>query len=197
MSHRISLMFGLIVTPLIALAAMGQLPDGVREDVPRNAAPPVMPSDVALPSKLDMDKIDRNAPPFPRDFQNVAPQAPVKNLPVPVYGYIHQFGSFQITLKKADGMFMLTSHLPNGIRSVDFYHAQMRFVGYMVDPDTHISGYVYETNIGPLINDKRYFLFGDQDQRARDPYSNGIRWILYYNGQGCLTYSTKARYYHP
>jgi len=123
----------------------------------------------------------------------------VGSLPTPAYGYIHQFGAFQITATTAEGMFMLghQGNFPHSEYTVDFYHAGLTYVGRYTDPDTNISGFLYETEVGPPIEDKRFFLFGDQNLKVTDPHSNGVRWIVYYNSKGDRTYSTTARFYRP
>jgi len=175
-------------------------------EVPQNAEPPA--ASTAAPGNLDLNAIDRQAPPTGLGGPALRQQAPapaaavVAGSPVPVatpgYGYIHQFGSFQIMGTSAEGMFMLSANLPfpDGRRSVDFYRARLNYVGRYVDP-SGISGYIYETQVGGPVNDKRYFLFGDQDLNIADGDSNGIRWIVYYNGKGSRTYSTTARFYKP
>lgn len=191
------------------MAATPQLPD----DVPRNAAPPAAPGNIT-PGALNLNAVDRNARPF-------APEAPALAAPsavtsaqgqtfsiapslvggaaTPAYGYIHQFGSFQITTTTAEGMFMLSARrpFPDNRRSVDFYHAGLSYVGRYVDPATGISGYLYEATLGAPVNDKRFFLFGDQNLNIADGDSNGVRWVVYYNSGGQRVFSTTARFYRP
>lgn len=199
----------LLLGSTLLIAASPQLPDAI----PPNAAPPATPADVQ-PGNLDLNAVDRNARAFAPEAPALAvpsvvrspqgrsfPVAPsvVGGLPTPAYGYIHQFGSFQITTTTAEGMFMLGAKLPfpDNRRSVDFYHALLTYVGRYVDPATRISGYLYEADLGPPVADKRYFLFGDQNLAVRDPESNGVRWVVYFNGAGARVFTTTARFYRP
>ena len=194
---------------LAIVGVMAQLPD----DDQLQPAPPALPQSVR-PGNLNLDAVDRNARAFEGDAPRLAAPKVVRSqeggeyalapsivgsLPTPAYGYIHQFGSFQVTKTTAEGMLMLSATLPfpDGRRTVDFYHASLTYVGKYVEPGTGISGYLYVTDIGPPVNDKRYILFGDRTLNIQDPNSNGVRWMVYYNGQGVRVYYTAARFYMP
>lgn len=180
---------------------MGQLPNEV--------APNAFPI-----GNLDVSAIKPKDQAFPADvrfmqktieFAHGESKVPVaENLvsakAVPVYGYIDTlgYGSFQITRSSAEGMFMLSSKLPfpDSRRSVDFYHAMLKLTGSYVEPGTGLTGFIYETELGPPINEKRYFFFGDTDI-GKDPNSNGIRKIIYYDKSGRKLYDSNARFYRP
>jgi len=200
------------LTFFAAILMAAPLPAQFPGEVPQNAAPTTTPS--GAPGNMDLNAIDRQAPAFQADATALpapvvvtSPSGASVSLPpsllgpraMPGFGYIHQFGAFQINTTTAEGMFMLSANLPfpDGRRSVDFYHARLSYVGKYTDPGTGISGYVYETQVGGPVNDKRFFLFGDQNLNIADGDSNGIRWIVYYNGQGNRTYATTARFYRP
>jgi hypothetical protein len=201
--------FALGFSMLAIGGVMAQLPD----DNQQQPAPPGLPQS-ARPGNLKLDAVDRNAPAFESDAPKLAAPKMVRSqeggafalapsivgsLPTPAYGYIHQFGAFQVTKTTAEGMFMLSATLPfpDGRRTVDFYHASLSYVGKYVEPGTGISGYLYVTDIGPPVNDKRYVLFGDRNLSIQDPNSNGVRWMVYYNGQGVRVYHNTARFYMP
>lgn len=188
---------------MLTTAAHAQFPG----DASQNAAPAAQPA--TEPGNLDLNAIDRQA--APTEFgapasRALAPQAPVAAAPVPLpgggaqpgFGYIHQFGAFKITGFTAEGMFMLGANLPfpDGRRSVDFYQARLNYVGRFVD-SSGISGHIYEAQVGGPVNDRRYFLFGDQDLNVVDNDSNGTRWVIYYNSRGQRTFSSTARFYKP
>jgi hypothetical protein len=179
---------------MIALQApaTAQFPDDV---------PPPRPQGVN-PGDLNVGSIQRGVRAFEGEASRLAPTRPAPAMtaaPTPHFGYIHQFGSFEISPAYVDTMFMLTANLPfpDGRRSVDFYHATLGFEGRYTDPASGISGYVYSAAIGPPVNDRRYFLFGDRNLNVADPNSNGTRWVIYYNGAGKQTFATTARFYMP
>ncbi len=179
---------GLAVASLTLFAvvgAMAQLPDP-------DTRPPAFPQGVT-PGDIDLGKIDKTT---------AAPQAPTPAAgapPTPAFGYIHQFGSFQVMGDTAEAMLMLSATLPppDGRRTVDFYHATLRYVGRHTEPSTGITGFLYVTDIGPPVDDQRYILFGDRNLNIQDPQSNGVRWVVYYNSAGKRTYYTTARFYRP
>ncbi|MHC5540352.1 hypothetical protein ACYOEI_19195 [Singulisphaera rosea] len=209
MKRKYFAILGFAAITVVAITAMAQLPD----EVPQNALTPGRPAGI-VPGNLDLNSVDRNAPPFVKEAGALVAPAEVKteqgktvtvtrsiveSVSTPAYGYIHQFGSFQITSSTAEGMFMLSAQLPfpDNRRSVDFYHAALSYVGKFTDPTTGITGYLYQTTIGAPVNDTRFFLFGDSNLNFADPDSNGVRWMVYYNGQGQRTFSTTARFYRP
>ncbi len=200
--------------------AHAQLPN----DLPKTGVPPGTPAPGG--SKLDLQKIRRGESPFgaastpgaPGAARGAAPaggeievkgefegRSAARRLPVelfapaarPSFGYVHEYGSFQISGNTATGMFMLAAPKPFGPGggSVDFYFARLDYVGEYTERGIH--GFVYSCRVDAPINDTRYFLFSDQDLNVRDPNANARRWVLYYNGRGDLTFSTQARFYRP
>lgn len=206
-TRRTALVLTVTLSLLAVVGVTAQLPDGEEPSgVPT-------PRENVVPGDLDLGRVNKDAAPFPEDSQRMAAPATVDfdqntfsvspslvgSVPVPAYGYIHQYGAFQITRSTAEGMFMLSANLPfpDGRRTVDFYHAPLTFFGKHVDRSTGISGYVYFADIGAPVNDRRYFLFGDRNLNVNDPNSNGVRWVVYYNSNGKRTYHTTARFYRP
>lgn len=210
----------------VAIAALlhlhdvqGQLPN----ELTKSAVPPGTPSPAG---RLDLQKVQKGGTPFapggapgsPAAARGAMPpggeievrgefegRASSRRLPVelfapaarPSFGYVHEYGSFQISGNTATGMFMLAAPRPfsPGRGSVDFYFARLDYVGEYTERGIH--GFVYSCRVDAPINDTRYFLFSDQDLNIRDPNADGKRWVLYYNGRGELTFSIQARFYRP
>ncbi len=193
MSRTVTAALALGLSMLAAAPAIAQLPDDV---------PPPRPQGVN-PGNLDLGAIQRDAPAFGAEAPRLAPAPqmapPAGFVPTPSFGYIHQFGSFQVTRTTVDAMFMLSAVLPfpDGRRSVDFYRATLTYDGRYTDPGSGITGYLYSAQVGAPVNDRRFFLFGDRNLNIADPSSNGTRWVIYYNGRGERTYFTTARFYMP
>jgi|GEM_PF-2684518 len=209
-----------ILTAFQASTALAQFPN----ELTKSAVPPGTP--VPGGSKLDLQKVRKGGTPFaptgspgqPAAARAAAPpgaeievrgefegRASSRRLPVelfapaarPSFGYVHEYGSFQISGNTATGMFMLAAPraFSPGRGSVDFYFARLDYVGEYTDRGIH--GFVYSCRVDAPINDTRYFLFSDQDMNVRDPNADAKRWVLYYNGRVDLTFSTQARFYRP
>jgi hypothetical protein len=117
----------------------------------------------------------------------------------PGFGYLHSFGAFQFYRNgAAEGMFMLRSKLPfpDNRDSIDFYHAPLTFVRNVEHMSIGTPGVMFKADIGAPFNDTVYFVFGTQNVGSSED-DNGIRWVLYYNSQGRLLHSTRARFYRP
>jgi hypothetical protein len=117
----------------------------------------------------------------------------------PGFGYLHSFGAFQFYRNgAAEGMFMLRSKLPfpDNRDSIDFYHAPLIFVRNVEHTSFRTPAVMFRAEIGAPFNDTIYFVFGTQNVGSSED-DNGIRWVLYYNSQGRLLHSTRARFYRP
>lgn len=189
MSRTLPAALALGLSMLATAPAMAQLPDDVM---------PARPQGVN-PGNLDLNAIQRDAPAFGAEAPRLRPAPQAGVVPTPSFGYTHQFGSFQIMPASVDAMFMLSANLPfpDGRRSVDFYRATLTYDGKFTDPGSGITGYLYSTQVGAPVNDRRFFLFGDRNLNVADLNSNGTRWVIYYNGRGDRTFFTTARFYMP
>jgi hypothetical protein len=220
--HRFAFASGCSI--VMAIAAFSYAEAQLPNDVPTSAVPPGTP--VPGGSKLDLKKVRKGGTPFASSTGPATPEAAraavppggeievrgefdgrasSRRLPVelfapaarPSFGYVHEYGSFQISGNTATGMFMLAApkpFSPNG-GSVDFYFARLEYVGEYTERGIH--GFVYSCRVDAPINDTRYFLFSDQNLNVRDPNADARRWVLYYNGRGDMTFSTQARFYKP